>query len=46
MCTQELFVTKENPQLGFTNFVQHEVHLKQNFVLHTHSSSLKELFTL
>lgn len=27
---QNVFLTKENPQLGFTNLVQHEIHLKPN----------------
>lgn len=30
---QNVFVMKENPQLGFTNLVQHEIYLKPNFVL-------------
>ena len=27
-----IFVTDENPQLGLTNIVQHQIHLKPNFV--------------
>lgn len=27
-----MFVTDENPQLGLTNIVQHQIHLKLNFV--------------
>ena len=29
---KNVFVTKENPQLGFTNLVQHEIHPKPNFI--------------
>lgn len=28
---KNVFVTKENPRLGFTNLVQHEINLKPNF---------------
>lgn len=28
---KNVFVTKENPQLGFTNLVQHEINLKPKF---------------
>ena len=28
----ELFVTKENPKLGLTNLVEHQIHLKPDAV--------------
>ena len=29
---KELFVTKENPKLGLTNLVEHQIHLKPDAV--------------